>query len=146
MSIHGSQHVYTHIGLAAAVDLMSLFIALIFLIRTEKIQSLVSHEGDQVDLQVDLLKRHRPDSVLGLYEIVTHLGIVGVLSTLFSMVFTSMLLFEIFTFLFTRDLSLIPKVFILSGISIAFWRIVAKKAVMIHEQTYQEVDHELKPS
>ena len=48
MSAKGSDYVYLNIGLAAGIDLITLFIAFIFLIRIEKLQGLARYEGHEV--------------------------------------------------------------------------------------------------
>jgi protease PrsW len=132
-----------HFISAIGVDAFSIVLSLLFIIRMEKIQYIAHDDGHRTALQSDLLKRHRPDQLMGVYEIVTHMGITGVLTVFAAMVLTSSMVMYIFKMILSGDSTHILSIALLGFLALLSWRAVLKFTVVIEEETASALDREI---
>jgi hypothetical protein len=150
-----SAHPILKLLMAIGVDALSVVLALLFLIRARALQDASDHEGHRSLLQSELLKRHSPDSVVGLYEIMSEMHLTGVLKTLMAMVFSSLSVGSALSAL-SRLIDFIssgaPVVSVLSFSVISFvsgaigfrlWRGVLEIALNVHQETEEELRADL---
>lgn len=146
--------------LAIGVDALSVVLALLFLIRARALQDASDHEGHRSLLQSELLKRHSPDSAVGLYELVSEMHLMGVLKTLMAMVFSSLSVGSALSALsvlidfigseapIVSVLSFMVIAFVSGAIGFRLWRGVLEIAFEVHQQTEGElsadIDHAVK--
>jgi hypothetical protein len=130
--------------LALGVDAISLIIAIVFIIRLEDIQGIAVDEGDKVGLQAELLKRHRPTSASGMYEVITHFGFGGLIIVLLTMSLSSLMIYHLsLLFIKANPKYLLSAVFF-GFIALQCWLKTLKIALTIHEETEDELDEDLR--
>ena len=141
-SVNETNFWYTSL-LALSVDAISVMIAILFIIRLEEIQGISLDEGDKADLQAELLKRHRPTSSVGMYEILTHFGLWGLFIVLLTMTFSSLTVFHLNQIFLLAD----PKYLLSSGLFAVLaalcWKKTLSIAMSIHEETEEALDEDL---
>jgi hypothetical protein len=144
MSVHQGQALL-RISAAFTVDVLSLILAVVFLIRMRTIQGISSYEGEDRLLQTELFKRHTPDSAVGLYEIISQVHLSGVLLVAFAMASSSLSFALSLKALALKELSHNTLLWIILSAWVAWglWRKVLKIAYVIDQQTSDQLITEL---
>ncbi len=143
MSASSGSHPVMRILLAIAVDSLSVVLAVLFLIRARALQRASDHEGHRALFQSELLKRHSPDSVVGLFELISHMHIGGLARTLLAMVFSSLSVGAALAALESFRPSFALSAFFAGAIGFRLWRGVLAIAVRIHAESERALQRDL---
>jgi len=139
MSAQSGSRVVPKVLLALSVDAISVVLAALFLIRARALQDAADHEGHRSLFQSELLKRHAPDSAVGLYDIIRHMHVGGVLRTLLAMFFSSMSVGSALAGLQSFRLLFFVVSFLAGVVGVRLWRGVIAIALRVHEETEREL-------
>ena len=88
---------------AIIADGLTMVLALLFLMKLNKIQRLSSFEGEHATQQARLLARHAPDQELSVIELLEHFGLRGLFKVTFVLFSTSLCVSSILLLINTWD-------------------------------------------
>ncbi len=117
---------------ALSIDAISLIIALLFIIRMEKIQGISLAEGDKVGVQAELLKRHRPTQTIGVLEIISHFGITGFILILCTLGCTSTAIYHCNLTFLTANSKYVLSTIVLGALALMFWKKTLTRVVSLN--------------
>jgi RsiW-degrading membrane proteinase PrsW (M82 family) len=143
-SVHQG-HPLLRISGAFAIDVLSLVLAIVFLMRMRTIQGISSYEGEDRLLQTELFKRHTPDSVVGIYELISQVHLSGLFTVAFAMTSSSICFALSLKALALWELSLDSfwLIFMSAFFAWGLWHKVLKIAQTIDQQTSDQLLVEL---